>query len=800
MDQGGDVDMASRPGGSRGRGDSKFNNPKPARSLSLECSSAPRLDDGALRAGIAPADVFILSRLNDTTSYFFTWFCKKYRIQIGPPRGLGGKEEKTRCPICLDSCTKSIELQCGHSFCRSCLIQSAANNMTSCALCRREQEIDPEQLRARFDEQRMLNLAQRLAIPPPPVRSRPSATGAAMSASEGACEEKEVRVRVEVVPTSTTEREVFFGLGGDVGAMSSDDLRRRWSCGVQTASATAGAASSSELRSSWRESHDRSRSPMPMHSEGELFGTSCQALHGADSLSCSGHADIGSHVTGASLRRSPDSQCAGGGRVDSMCLERHSSPRIPPSNFGDDAPASALPARGENTTPFETSDVGGVDAPCLRKRWHEVMDIGDVGDMPVSELAGRLTLATDLRTCSEDVTTFETSDVGGSDAACLGKRWHEAMEIGDVGHQRVNELAGRTLAADLLAHGEKTTPFETSDVGGLDASCLRKRWHEAMEIGNVGDMPVSELAARLALATDSSTCREDGTFETSDVGSLDVACLRNRWHEAVEYGDVGDMPVSELARKLALAPGLPTCSEDALSLGRSDVGSLGVACLQKLWHEAMEFSDLGDMPVGELAARLALATDSSTCREDGTFETSDVGSLDVACLRNRWHEAVEYGDVGDMPVSELAGRLTLAIDLRTWSEDALSFGKSDVGGLDAACLRKRWHEAMEFSDVGDMPIDEIAPRLTLAAGRQGVGGMPGVQLEERSQLQEAKLLRECGCSHANRKPLLSKMGARTARGCTVEDLDVTSNCCVLQEQAVEAATSSTGGHGSAPVG
>ncbi|CBJ27513.1 conserved unknown protein [Ectocarpus siliculosus] len=811
--------------------------------------------DGALRTGIAPADVFILSRLNDTTSYFFTWFCKKYRIQIGPPRGLGGKEEKTRCPICLDSCTKSIELQCGHSFCRSCLIQSAANNMTSCALCRREQEIDPEQLRARFDEQRMLNLAQRLAIPPPPVRSRPTATGAAMSASEGACEEKEVRVRVGVVPTSTTQREVLFGLGGDVGAMSSDDLRRRWSCGVQTASSTAGAASSSELRSSWRESHDRSRSPMPIHSEGDLFGTSCQVLHGADSLSCSGHADIGSHFTGASPRRSPDSQCAGGGRVNSMCLERHSSLRIPPSNFGIDASASALPARGENTTPFETSDVGGLDAACLRKRRHEAMEFGDVGDMPVSELAGRLTLATDLRTCSEDVTPFETSDVGGSDAACLGKRWHEAMEIGDVGDQRVNELTGRlTLAADLLARGEKTTPFETSDVGGLDAGCLRKRWHEAMEAGDVGDMPVSELArklavatglptctedalslgrsdvgslgvaclrklwleamefgdvgdmpvgelaARLALATDSPRCREDGTFETSDVGGLDVACLRKRWHEAVEYGDVGDMPVGELAGRLTLATDSPRCGEDG-TFETSDVGGLDVACLRKRWHEAVEYGDVGDMPVSELAGRLTLATDLPTCSEDAlSFGKSDVGGLDSACLRKRWHEEMEFSDVGDMPVSELAGRLTLATDLPTWSEDALSFGKSDVGGLDAACLRKRWHEAMEFSDVGDMPICEIAPRLTLATGRQGVGGMPSVQLEERWQLQEAKLLRESGCSQANRKPLLSKMGARTARGCTVEDLDVTSNCCILQGQAVRAATSSAGGHGSAPVG
>ncbi|CAB1099376.1 unnamed protein product [Ectocarpus sp. CCAP 1310/34] len=757
--------------------------------------------DGTLRAGIAPADVFILSRLNDTTSYFFAWFCKKYRIQIGPPRGLGGKEENTRCPICLDSCTKSIELQCGHSFCRSCLIRSAANNMTSCALCRREQEIDPEQLRARFDEQRMLNLAQRLAILPPPLRSRPSATSAAMSASEGAYEEKDVRVRVKVVPTSTTGREVFVGLGGDVGAMSSDDLRRRWSCGVHTASATAGAASSSELRSSWRESHDRSRSLMPMHSEGELCGTSCQVLHGADSVSCSGHADIGSHFTGASPRRSPDSQCAGRGRVDSMCLERHSSPRIPSSNFGDDASASALPARGGNTTPFETSDVGGLDAACLRKRWHEAMEFGDVGDMPVSELAESLTLATDLRTCSEDMTPFETRDVGGSDAAFLGKRWHEAIETGDVGDMPVSELAGRlSREADLLARGDKTTPCETSDVGGLDAGCLGKRWYEAMETGDVGDRPVSELARKLALATGLPTYSDDAlSLGRSDVGSLGVACLRKLWHEAMEFGDVGDMPVRDLAARLALATDLPTCREDG-TFETSDVGSLDVACLRNRWHEAVEYDDVGDMPVSGLAGRLTLAIDLRTCSEDAlSFGKSDVGGLDAACLRNRWHEAMEFGDVGDMPVSELAGRLTMATDLPTWSEDALSFGRSDVGGLDAACLRKRWQK-VEFSDVGDMPVGGIAPRLTLAAGRQGVGGMPSVQVGERWNLQEAKLLRQSGCSHANRKSFLSKMGARTARGCTVEHLDVTSNCCVLQEQAVQAATSSAGGHGSAPVG
>jgi len=148
---------------------------------------------GALHpSGFPSADVFIISRLGDTTSYFFTWFCKKYRLRIGARDLDGGKEEaQSRCPICLDACTKSIvELRCGHSFCRSCLTRSAANNMTACALCRREQEINPELLRARFDEQRMLNLAQRLAIPPPVSSRRITPSTSTKTVGEGGRREK----------------------------------------------------------------------------------------------------------------------------------------------------------------------------------------------------------------------------------------------------------------------------------------------------------------------------------------------------------------------------------------------------------------------------------------------------------------------------------------------------------------------------------------------------------------------------------------------------------------------------------
>lgn len=49
--------------------------------------------------------MFYISRLNDPTTYFFHWLCKRY--------GLTLHSEPTDCPICLDRVTNCIELSCG---------------------------------------------------------------------------------------------------------------------------------------------------------------------------------------------------------------------------------------------------------------------------------------------------------------------------------------------------------------------------------------------------------------------------------------------------------------------------------------------------------------------------------------------------------------------------------------------------------------------------------------------------------------------------------------------------------------
>mmetsp|Transcript_4021 Transcript_4021/g.5539 ORF Transcript_4021/g.5539 Transcript_4021/m.5539 type:complete len:346 (-) Transcript_4021:78-1115(-) len=99
-------------------------------------------------------DQFLLSRINDSTSYFYSWFCKHFRVKLSMA--------SASCPICLETVENSIELHCGHVFCRSCLSISAKSNLDSCAICRKKQTLNPDLLKERFNLKRMENLAQRL--------------------------------------------------------------------------------------------------------------------------------------------------------------------------------------------------------------------------------------------------------------------------------------------------------------------------------------------------------------------------------------------------------------------------------------------------------------------------------------------------------------------------------------------------------------------------------------------------------------------------------------------------------------
>lgn len=541
---------------------------------------------------------------------------------------------QTKCPICLDACTKSIELQCGHSFCRSCLTRSAANNMTSCALCRREQEINPKLLRARFDEQRMLNLAQRLAIPPP-VRPRPPTSAAPLSSSEGLREEKEEQLRCG--GTSPSLAREMLGYGGDVGAMSADDLRRRWKfSGLQapaiSGATTVGAASAAELRASWRALENTSCPSM--------FTTSARDAYAeAGSLSCSTDAEVGSRFPVADL----GSPCAGVISPDELTLRWTHLPRIPLArstlerNRSSIHQTSETVSRGggysEDAMPFGPSDVGDLGASHLRRRWRGAMENSDVGDMESRDLSSRLIRAFgsvegtgELNAgCLQERSSrpnhgLPGGDTGGLDVSCLRKRWYEAVEGCDVGGMELRDVSSRLTHARSCA----------DDVGGLDAHCLRERWHGGHHLSNVGEMQVGELSIGLTRA------RGGG----EDVGSKDTSCLAKRWHEVKEASDIGDMESRELAHRLTHALDDRSVGELPAADIKTRFSTVCAEQIRGVEHACANTNVLCGAPDARCAAGRHLAHSDAASKPSSLHEQA-IGAVSPGALVSRWCAAGE---------------------------------------------------------------------------------------------------------------------------------------------------------------
>ncbi|CAM9546109.1 unnamed protein product [Laminaria digitata] len=694
--------------------------------------------DGVLPSGVAPVDMFIISRLNDSSSYFFTWFCKRYRIRIGV-RDLGGKEEIQRCPICLDPCTKSIELQCGHAFCRSCLTTSAANNITSCALCRREQVINPELLRARFDEERMLNLAQRLAIPPP-VLSRPSASGATMPAG-GNRERKDTQANNALstqnlgheekdlqsggggvascplnVESMTSRGQMLFGPWGDVGAMSTDDLRRRWKfSGMETSNApdaeTVGAASAAELRSSWRDLQHLSRAFTYMQTEREVSGTPRQASRGiqarADVSSCSGDAEPRGNEIGSGecnfQAATPDSPCAGGSSLGELSsrwrtLARASSARCSAGNGASDE--MSIGVRSSSTK----------KASADRKRIAELQIVPGQLSVGVSPAPRVLATPTGSSSAFDD-------DVDSLASDCLQRRWRDAFQLGerDVEATEVRALAARFAMvrdaqgggvsnADLKSRWTAARPKET--VGATEVRALAARFSSASGAQGVGDLPHSDLA-----------CRWIASRSNKTVGATEVKALAARLSLARSAQGVGDIPLSDLTSRWMASRSIETVGATevralsarfSLARGEQGVGYMSNADLTSRWIASRSIDTVGATEVGALTARFSLARG-----EQG------VGDMSNADLTNRWIASRSTDTVGATEVGALAARFLLAK------------GAQGVGDTSNAELASRWIASRSNETVGATEVGALEARFSLANGAQGVGDIFNAHLTSR---------------------------------------------------------------------
>jgi len=121
-----------------------------------QLQSHPNSDIGELVGAHLERD-FLVSRLNDETSYFYSWFSKRFQFKLK-----SNKQDDNSCPICLESGLNKIELQCGHSFCRSCLTTSAAMKISTCPMCRANIVLNPTVLRRKFHQKRIKNFMKRL--------------------------------------------------------------------------------------------------------------------------------------------------------------------------------------------------------------------------------------------------------------------------------------------------------------------------------------------------------------------------------------------------------------------------------------------------------------------------------------------------------------------------------------------------------------------------------------------------------------------------------------------------------------
>lgn len=398
---------------------------------------------------------------------------------------LGAKLEIYRCPICMDMCSKSVELSCGHAFCRPCLTTSAANNMTSCALCRREQELNPELLRAQFDERRMLNLAQRLAIPAP-LRPRQPTTGFSAPVNVGkkpnlasACSVigggKSVQDQRgdKATPSSssadsmTTRGHLLFGPWSNVGAMTPQELRRRWKLTRPTSDV--GAMSVKKLASSWQEVQRMSRASAVSVGEHGASGaprsatSSQEPLHapqGHSAYRWSGDIAASRHAAPGGSSSDPHESAAvvttndfsvGSTGPDELSTRWRALRRVP-SATGVRRPSSVL------------SGISAVD-------WAEVEPLQTTAYKTKHMLP--LTCAerveadpVDVGACSHDIMTC-TRTVGCLASGDLRERWHKAFQALDscVGAVAVGDLAVRLA----LAKGPQ-------GVGGMPSADLATRW------------------------------------------------------------------------------------------------------------------------------------------------------------------------------------------------------------------------------------------------------------------------------------------------------------------------------------
>ncbi|CAN0118082.1 unnamed protein product, partial [Heterosigma akashiwo] len=495
-------------------------------------------------------DVFLVSRMNDESSYFYTWFCKRFEFKLK-----ANKTYKENCPICLESELHSIELQCGHSFCRGCLTHSAEMKISCCPLCRANICLNPEVLRKNFEDQRIRNLMRRFqnvdrqksfsslsflsteeekdhVDPVEQWRQMPLICPAPRPSSSSAEKKYLKKLPSPVIwsgktsPAKPALRNASHislddpAFTRDVGALDASDLQELFSASLafldqmgaakrkgEVRPPDAGACSVVDLSARWAAAHaDPSVGMLPQLKLSHRLTTarSCRRSTGRGS-------------------KTPTPPCA-----------------PLPDSWAPDVGASGtseLSTRWANLSNAARSpEAGDLSIPQLHERWCAALGSPDVGSTAVEG----------LRTTWKTITSVGSllqSDTGAKPSQSLKKRWGALADQSEMRTQASHCLSPTSKLAPLVkdpGHFDLATlcSLLDEDVGELSQTDLQTRW---------ADLTTLALDTNVFVLPECVKARGD-----LSAGGLPLRDLKARWFQPSmlsKYGDCGGSSVPELAAR-----------------------------------------------------------------------------------------------------------------------------------------------------------------------------------------------------------------------------------------------------------
>jgi hypothetical protein len=365
----------------------------------------------------------------------------------------------------------------GHTFCRQCLKTAAEKELTSCALCRKSHVLNPDILRAQFNDQRFANLSWRLGKPQglrkaftvmsweAPRDITPASTpGSPSRLKRGKSSSKELEFCYDSDDDDLAKpkkAEADMDMGGDADVP------------LATGEVRVGRTSSIHLQSEAEAEAAAAEGGSAPASEAAVSGPRWYMALGRPGK------DVGALGTGGLKRKwmrgaamlPPDAGCASQDELRARWLAAL-GPRLP-ADCGALHTADLAARWTKNVTVAGAEgDVGSAPLQAMALSWAALMRLGvvgrDVGAAPLqgeeTALAARMRRVQELGCLSDDcgAASIEalsaraalgpmaclSEDVGASSPGAMGGRWSAAMRVAGGGRRgpgarwAVGQLAG----------------------------------------------------------------------------------------------------------------------------------------------------------------------------------------------------------------------------------------------------------------------------------------------------------------------------------------------------------------------